>query len=154
GLAKLFEIETPEAVLGTAPKGLKAHLTATTVGTCTHMAPEQFENAGRVGPKADIYSFGVMLYQMTSGELPFEGETWKDLERLHKTQQPPLLKTTDLQFAELIRKCMSKDPASRFADFAEIRALLSRIYNRLTGSAPPLPAQGTELSAINLNNKG
>ena len=154
GLAKVLEEETPEAAMGFAPKGLKANLTATTVGTCTHMAPEQFENAGRVGLKADIYSFGVMLYQMASGVLPFEGETWKDLERLHKTQQPPVLKTTEPRLAELVLKCMAKDPAGRFSEFAEIRERLSGIYERLTGSAPAAPVQGEALSAVTWNNKG
>jgi len=154
GLAKLLENETLEAMSGDAPRGLKAHLTATTVGTCTHMAPEQFINAGSVGLKADVYSFGVMLHQMVAGHLPFEGETWKDLEIMHKTQQPPLLKTTDSKLAELIYRCMAKKPDERFADFSEIRERLSEIYQRLTGSAPSMPAQGAALTAGSWNNKG
>jgi tetratricopeptide (TPR) repeat protein len=154
GLAKLFDNETLDGMKSVIPQGMKSHLTATTVGTCTHMAPEQFDNAAGVGLKADIYSFGVMLYQMVSGELPFQGESWKDLERLHKTQEPPLLKTTDSKLAELIQKCMTKDPAGRFSDFSEIRELLSNIYKRLAGTPPAAPAEGAALSAVHWNNKG
>ena len=154
GLAKMFEGDAPENAPDFAAHGPKSHLTATTVGTCTHMAPEQFVNAGRVGLQADIYSFGVMLYQMISGQLPFLGETWKDLEEQHKRRQPPMLKTTDPQLAELIFRCMEKDPASRFPDFGQVRGRLSGIYQKLTGSAPPEAARGAALTAVLLNNKG
>ena len=66
-------------------------------GTCTHMAPEQFDDAKHVDVRADIYSFGVMLFQMVTGRLPFVGRTWQDFERLHKTQPPPKLPTPNTQ---------------------------------------------------------
>jgi serine/threonine protein kinase len=67
GLAKLFDEEKlPDAIgVGNAPYSY--NLTATAIGTCTHMAPEQFSSARWVDVRADIYAFGVMLYQMVKG---------------------------------------------------------------------------------------
>jgi hypothetical protein len=60
-------------------------------GTVTHMAPEQFDDAKHVDLRADIYSFGVMLFQMITGQLPFSGHTVQEIEHKHKTQAPPTL---------------------------------------------------------------
>ena len=152
GLAKLFDDDLSRDTLSGGVPNLS--LTATTMGTCTHMAPEQFMNAGNVDLRADIYSFGVMLFQMVSGDLPFIGENWNDLEKMHRTQPPPLLKSTDPQLAELIQTCMAKDPDCRLEDFRQVRARLSPIYQKVVGSAPPEPVHGAALTAIQWNNKG
>jgi serine/threonine protein kinase len=154
GLAKLIEAEKIVDLTLLAALSKNLNLTATAVGTCTHMAPEQFENAGQVDIRADIYSFGVMLYQMVSGELPFVGQTWQELEILHKTQQPPSLHDTDRRLADLIQICLAKDPASRFSNFVQVRDCLGALYESIAGSPPPVPPKGTALSAIELNNKG
>ena len=152
GLAKLFDDDLPGDALNRGDPNLS--LTATTMGTCTHMAPEQFTNAGKVDLRADIYSFGVMLFQMVSGELPFIGESWKTLEQMHRTQLPPVLTSTDPQLAELIQTCLAKDPARRPSDFRQVRERLSPIYQKVVGSSPPEPVQGAALTAIQWNNKG
>jgi tetratricopeptide (TPR) repeat protein len=152
GLVKLFEDDLADLRLnfGKMPN----NLTATSVGTCTHMAPEQFEDARQVDLRADIYSFGVMLFQMVSGDLPFLGKDWNDLEQMHKTQSPPSLSNTDTHLAQVIHACMAKDPSSRFADFLHLRDQLCSIYQKLCGTSPPSPAQGAALNAIQWNNKG
>jgi serine/threonine protein kinase len=130
------------------------NLSMTTMGTCTHMAPEQFKNARQVDIRADIYSFGVMLFQMVSGSLPFNGANWKDLEQKHTTQRPPLLPCREPKLAHLIQTCLEKDPSNRFADFKQIREQLSSIYQKVTGVLAPEPAHGIALTSIQLNNKG
>jgi len=58
-------------------------------GTCTHMAPEQFADAKRVDMRADVYSFGVMLFQMVTVNCPSRvarGENWKRCTRLSRLQ--------------------------------------------------------------------
>ena len=57
-------------------------------GTITHMAPEQFDDAKHVDLRADIYSFGVMLFQMVTGQLPFSGHNVQEIEHKHKMQAP------------------------------------------------------------------
>lgn len=154
GLAKLFDGEQPGAAPHSRGGTLNLDLTKTAVGTCTHMAPEQFANVGQVDARVDIYSFGVMLYQMIRGELPFSGESWQDLEHLHKTQPAPYLENTDPRMADLVQTCLSKDPAGRFSGFAKLRECLARLYEEITGSPPPQPVHGASLNAVQWNNKG
>jgi len=154
GLAKLFEEEKLADIPDLAPQSQNFGLTATTVGTCTHMAPEQFENARQVDLRADIYSFGVMLYQMATGELPFVGQTWQELEHLHKTQPPPWPSGTDQRLADVMQTCLAKDPACRFSGFIQLRDRLGVIYRSIVGSPPPEPARGAALTAVEWNNKG
>jgi tetratricopeptide (TPR) repeat protein len=154
GLAKLFEEETIAKAPAAGARIQSSNLTMTAVGTCTHMAPEQFDNVGWVDARADIYAFGVMLYQMIKGELPFAGETWQDLEHLHKTQPPPYLASTEQPLAELIQQCLAKDPVRRFADFTQVRARLEEIYRSVAGSPPPEPLHDAALTAVQWTNKG
>lgn len=123
-------------------------------GTCTHMAPEQFDDARRVDVRADIYSFGVMLYQMVTGELPFLGTSWEEMEQMHRTQPPPVLRNSDPRLNEVIQTCMAKKREDRFKEFSEVREWLVEIYQRKAGQAAPAPATGPELSAAEWNNKG
>jgi eukaryotic-like serine/threonine-protein kinase len=154
GLAKLFDQDTIADVIAHTGPAANFNLTATAVGTCTHMAPEQFVNARLVDVRVDIYAFGVMLYQMIQGELPFSGQNWKELEHLHKTQPPPLLTNTDESVATLVQKCLAKDPAHRYSGFDEVRFLLSGMYEKIVGTPPPEPLEGAALNAAQWSNKG
>jgi len=155
GLAKPLEEEKKLAgIADMVARNPDFSLTATTVGTCTHMAPEQFDNAAQVDLRADIYSFGVMLYQMVTGELPFLGQTWEELEHLHKTKPPRYLLGFDRRLADMIQTCLEKDPARRFPDFVQLRDSLGGVYQSIVGSPPPEPVRGTALTAVEWNNKG
>ena len=90
-------------------------------GTVTHMAPEQFDDAKHVELRADIYSFGVMLFQMITGQLPFSGRTVQEIEHKHKTQAPPRLGSQDIRLRGLVEKCLAKKPDDRFSSFSEVR---------------------------------
>ena len=138
GLANAMEL-APGGTSAADPGLLDVHATqhGQAIGTCTHMAPEQFVDARRVDVRADIYAFGVMLFQMVTGRLPFEGRTWQEFERLHATGLPPPLPAGALQMLEpLIRACLAKDPARRCPGFAVVRAELVDAYRALTGSDP------------------
>jgi tetratricopeptide (TPR) repeat protein len=154
GLAKLFDEDIISQTSQPAGRFQNLSLTATAIGTCTHMAPEQFDNITQVDARADIYAFGVMLYQMVTGELPFIGATWQDLERLHKTQPSPYLATTEKPLADLVQKCLEKDPSRRAASFKEVRTSLEGISQRVVGSPPPAPLRDTALTAVQWSNKG
>jgi tetratricopeptide (TPR) repeat protein len=152
GLAKLLDDDLSEDAPSVRTQGL--NLSMTTMGTCTHMAPEQFKNARRVDLRADIYSFGVMLFQMISGNLPFNGANWRDLEKMHTTQRPPLLPCSEPQLAQLVQTCLEKDRGNRYSDFGQVRERLRSIYQKIVGDLPPDAARGAALTAIQWNNKG
>jgi serine/threonine protein kinase len=128
--------------------------TGASAGTCTHMAPEQFDDAKHVDVRADVYSFGIMLFQMIEGRLPFQGRNWSQLERLHKTESPPTLTNVDANIRDLVERCLAKDPAQRPSNFGEIRRVLEGVYARNTGAPSPKPISGAQLDAFQLNNKG
>ena len=128
-------------------------------GTCTHMSPEQFEDIKHVDVRADIYSFGVTLFQMVMGRLPFivQARTWKEAcekyRQAHQSQPPPPLGTQYPALNAIVNKCLAKEPAHRFANFMETREALAEIYESLIGRPPPHPATGKELSAERLVNR-
>jgi tetratricopeptide (TPR) repeat protein len=128
--------------------------TGAMLGTPAYMAPEQYEDAKQVDVRADVYSFGVMLYQMVTGRLPFDSRNWEELERQHKTEKPPRVNCGVGELEGLIEKCLSKDPIDRYGGFEELRIELAGIYERLTGLKAPERAKALEPGAIELSGKG
>lgn len=115
GLAKMFDELVLEQLAGPQRDVQSLSIghtrTGLAAGTCTHMAPEQFDDAKHVDVRADIYSFGVMLFQMATGQLPFAGRTWQEFERLHKTQPPAHLSHASAHPLDaLIHACLPKTP--------------------------------------------
>lgn len=144
--------EAHDTFVGKSSMGL-SH-TGSAAGTCTHMAPEQFYFAKHVDVRADIYSFGVMLFQMVTGQLPFVGRTWQEFEDLHINHPPPELPVQNAELKSLVKTCLAKNPAQRFGDFSAVREQLAKIYEAVAGGPAPQPAMGTELDAVQWNNKG
>jgi serine/threonine protein kinase/Tfp pilus assembly protein PilF len=139
------------------PRLLNVHATqyGQAVGTCTHMAPEQFADARRVDVRADVYAFGVMLFQMVTGRLPFQGRTWQDFHRLHATAPPPSLPRGSVsELSALIKICLAKDPADRFPGFSAVRDQLGAIYRLRVGDFPLPEGRERRLSRHQLSQKG
>ena len=161
GLAKAFDeiisgggTKQP-AVQDTHDPEVSETRTGTEAGTCTHMAPEQFDDAKEVDVRADVYSFGVVLFQMLVGKLPFDGDTWEEIKQLHRSQMPPALPATlPPRLIQAVNRCLSKNPLARFADFNGLRQELAAIYENLTGTRAPQPIAGAKLDAVGWSNKG
>lgn len=84
-------------------------------GTPVYMAPEQLAGT-EVSARSDIYSLGVVLYELFTGKRVFEAEDLDELSRLHESRTPtslPDIERLDPAIDRLIRRCMEKDPASR-----------------------------------------
>ena len=156
GLAQICEQSSlADSPAFTVPNGsLHPRLTNAAVGTCTHMAPERFDESSPMDARSDIYSFGVMVHEMVKGELPLIGQSWQELEHLHKTQTPQRVIGTNTLLADLIQACLAKSPAQRPRSFADVRKTLVAIYESVTGMPCPEPAKGVALSAAQLINKG
>lgn len=118
----------------------------------THMAPELFEDGAPISVTADVYSFGVLLFQMLTGRLPFEGHTWEELHRLHRDEPAPLeLLPPEMQ--PLVARCLAKVAEYRWRDFDEVREQLGILHLTLLGQPAPLPA-ATEPETARLLNAG
>ena len=88
------------------------------MGTLDYMAPEQVEGTRKVDGRADVYALGVMLYQMLTGELPFQGD-WAGAVMLAHLQQPapdPRALVPELpdDVATAILRAMAKNPGERY----------------------------------------
>jgi serine/threonine protein kinase/tetratricopeptide (TPR) repeat protein len=129
---------------------LKLTRTSSTVGTLGYMAPEQIQG-GDVNYRSDIFSFGVLLFEMLTGKLPFRGEHEAAMVYSIVNEEPQDITTLvpDLSplVANLIQRCLEKDPSERYQHFDDIEADLKRAQkktSRVTKSSaaviPPVPA--------------
>jgi serine/threonine protein kinase len=126
----LQSVSSPLKPLIDTPEIMKITRFGTVMGTCEYMSPEQFAG-DHVDVRSDIYSFGVMLYEMVTGNLPFVAATWEEYERLHSKQRPPRITGGASYLDPVIMKCLDKNPRRRFSDFGEVRNVLADFLERM-----------------------
>ena len=104
------------------------------VGTPEYMSPEQTESSD-IDQRSDIYSLGILLFEMLTGRIPFEGETPLSIAIKQKTEAPPRPEEFNpgisQDLSQLILKCMEKDPANRYQSSEEVLASLEMIEREL-----------------------
>jgi len=100
------------------------------IGTPEYMSPEQVEGK-EVDQQSDIYSLGIILYEMVTGRLPFEGDTPFTIGMKHKGEIPQNPKEFNSQISDdlnrLILRCLEKDKETRYQSAGEVRAGLEGI---------------------------
>jgi len=112
------------------------------VGTPEYISPEQIEGKEADG-RSDIYSMGVILFEMLTGRLPFEGDTALSIAVKHKTEPPPdpqkLAPQIPDELGRLILRCLEKDREKRFQKAEEVISELVRIEQEVPASERPRP---------------
>lgn len=93
------------------------------VGTVHYMAPEIAN--GRYGKEIDTYALGIILYEMLTGHVPFEGESVGEVLMKHLTAEPDLSALAE-PYRGLVRSAMAKDPDARFSSVSEMVRRLPR----------------------------
>ena len=100
------------------------------IGTPEYMSPEQVEGKD-IDQRSDIYSLGVILYEMVTGRVPFEGDTPFTIGMKHKGETPQNPKEINSQIPDdlsrTILKCLEKDKAARYQSAGELGAELTKI---------------------------
>ncbi|HJP85962.1 MAG TPA: protein kinase, partial [Gemmatimonadaceae bacterium] len=114
-----------------ASVGPAATTSGIALGTPAYMSPEQIESPARVDHRSDIYSAGVLAYELLTGQPPFTGETREETLASHLRKRPAPLSTyrTDIPplLDELVMKSQSKSPSDRWQSADEMIALLDDI---------------------------
>jgi serine/threonine protein kinase len=118
------------------------------VGTPYYMSPEQARGNAAVDGRTDIYAMGVLLFQATTGQVPYQAETFNELlfKIVLEVAPPPQTYVPDLDpdFAAIIQRAMAREPTQRYQSCAEFRdALLAFQAARAAGYPAPLPDRST-----------
>jgi len=112
------------------------------VGTPEYMSPEQAE-VKEVDQRSDIYSLGVILYEMVTGRVPFEGETALGIAMKHRSEMPPnpseLNSQVPSDLSLVILKCLEKDKENRYQSAGEVRSELENIEKGIPTTEKVIP---------------
>lgn len=121
--------------------------TGAVIGTPHYLSPEQAQALPLDG-RSDLYAVGVMLFQLLTGQLPFDGDSFTAIAVKHVTQPPPLLAELGVVVPPavqlLLSRALEKDPARRFATAQEMRAEVDRVRGVLAAPAmapPQVPSE-------------
>ena len=139
----------------------KTMMTEGAVGTPAYMPPEQWDkDYGKTGPWSDIYSLGIMLFEMCCKKRPFDAgvEHTGVIKMRHINEAPPAPDKTNQKIprtlSDFILKCLKKKTRERFQTCDEARFELVRIYKSLTGEEYPREKpEEASLLADGLNNR-
>lgn len=126
--AKLLDFGVARDVSGTSGPALTLTKTGSIVGTIAYQAPEQLSSAKRVGPQADVWACGIVLYEMLAGRLPWDDGPWPALVAAVAIDEIPRVETfassTPAWLAAVVRRALERDAVARFQTAREMAGVL------------------------------
>ncbi len=143
------DVKVMDFGIARATAGESLTQTATVLGTATYLSPEQAQGE-TVDARSDLYSLGVVLYEILTGRPPFEGESPVAVAYKHVREEPvrPSLLNRDVSepLERIVLKAMAKNPENRYSSAADLRADVSRfLAGRPVEATPLLPPDATEV---------
>ena len=103
-------------------------------GTPEYMSPEQCEGRADIDLRSDVYSVGIILYELLAGAPPFWGNP-ADVKQNHRSRRPAALgrrATLPMAVEDVIMRCLAKDPERRYADASQLAAALRAAFENAT----------------------
>ena len=126
GLAKLSERElVASSTVQPAPLSLQTDV-GTLMGTASYLSPEQVQRE-KVDHRTDIFSLGVMLYEMLCGERPFQGTNVTQVMDAIVNMEPKAARPLPAGLHRIVGRTLAKDPAARYQSAEELQADLERV---------------------------
>lgn len=138
-LIKVLDFGISKAAPGLEPPGAAQVVTATglVMGSPHYMAPEQFRNTKQVDPRADLWSLGVVLYELATATRPFEADgPWELMNVIHACAFVPLRERrgdAPPGLDAVIARCLRRDPNDRYQDVGELALALAPFGHAATG---------------------
>jgi tRNA A-37 threonylcarbamoyl transferase component Bud32 len=133
GLAKMF-----------ADGGAQLTAAGVVLGTPQYMSPEACESRKTLDHRTDIYALGVLLFQMVTGQVPFDGDTMGDILIKQVIHAPPAPRGLNPEIPpsveQIILRCLAKQPDARFPTMLALRDALRDPERYLASSPPVMPA--------------
>ena len=105
--------------------------TGSVSGTPAYMSPEQ-SRGEKVDKRTDIYSLGIMLYEMLAGAVPFQADTTFGMLMKHINEPPPVIKGISLDLQALLDRSLAKDPSLRYNNAGELASEFLSVFNGQT----------------------
>jgi serine/threonine protein kinase len=125
--------------------------TGSVMGTPYYMSPEQCEGKATIDNRADLYSLGVILFEMLTGRVPFGGDGYGEIIVKHITQPPPSARSINPQLTQaheaILSRALAKAREDRFAKMEDFRAAMLDPV-RYLAAAPPPPARNTAITSV------
>ncbi len=127
---KVLDFGISKSIQGSSDPQLSLTRTAAMIGSPLYMSPEQLESARDVDERADVWSLGVILFELLTGSLPFGGETLPQLVRAVLVGQHPqvheLRPEVPPELSAVVSRCIEKDKDVRLANVAELAKALAQ----------------------------
>lgn len=147
GLAKT--VRDPGLVEPDAETGTLLSIPGMMLGTVPYMSPEQVRGED-LDCRSDIFSFGIVLYELLSGRRPFEAKSTAEVISAILTREPPAISRSSLGHSgsaeeRLIRKCLEKDAAQRYQTMGDLISDLGQIRREYDSGQISVPADASPL---------
>ena len=135
GLAKLYQQNASASASPTAD--YRATQAGAVFGTVAYMSPEQAQGQP-ADARSDIFSFGLVLYEMLSGKRAFPGESpVATALALVKDEPPPLQASRSLE--KILRRCLAKQPSARYQTMLEVKTALEQVFGEMASESSGEP---------------